>query len=49
MAVRASDSGVSLDQLKNTEGLLPKQCEFLANELCKRNMIKFDDGLYVAN
>ena len=49
LAVRASDSGVSLDQLKNTEGLLPEQCEFLANELCKRNMIKFDDGLYVAN
>lgn len=49
MAVRASDSGVSLDQLKNTEGLWPEQCEFLANELCKRNMIKFDDGLYVAN
>ncbi|MDB9788950.1 hypothetical protein OAB86_00465 [Gammaproteobacteria bacterium] len=49
MSIRSSASGMSLEELKNTDGLWSDQVEFLANELCKRNILKIENGFYVLN
>ena len=46
--IKKEPNGVTLEDLKNTEGLWPEMVEFLASELCNRGLLKLESGLYYA-
>ena len=44
--VESCPDGISLDELKNTDGLWPEMVEFLCSELCRRSLLKNENAKY---
>jgi len=44
--VESCPDGVSLDELKSTDGLWPEMVEFLCAELCRRSLLKLENAKY---